>query len=204
MQGEFKVMQTVWDDIIKENYFDFDRLFQLYEYKESTICPEDLKTDLNDIFERVQQLSQTLDGINLDAKKEMNSVRPLLRSLSDGVRTSARTSSNNILKLFEGYKRYRAILLECYEVCKPNLKTISSEVNDLLGELVDVTHKGLEMANPIDTTSIEPKRKNILTKLDNIRSFISAFLKCTQKAVVVYRKVQDEFNVMYRKIRSSL
>ncbi|XP_031624442.1 uncharacterized protein LOC116341466 [Contarinia nasturtii] len=201
--NEFREMQSVWDDIIKENFFDLEQILNLYDFEESSICPQDLREDLKEITEKVHHLSLSLDGVNTNAKKEMTSLRPFLRSLSEG----ARTTSNSAYRLFSGYKVYRNLMLECYDSCKPNLQSISTEVNELLGELVDVTHKGMELSKPIDDATIQHTKKNVqkvLIKLELFRSFMSAFFKCTQKAVAVYQKVQEEFISIFGKIRSSL
>ncbi|XP_031624440.1 uncharacterized protein LOC116341464 [Contarinia nasturtii] len=206
--AHFEVMESVWDDIVKEDYFDMDLAIDLYDYKETPFCPTDFGNDIEEIVGKIQQISLALNEINVDVRREADFVRPILRSLSNGAMTattSVQKCVTSAKKLYDAYQKYRSSVSNCYNGCKANMKSIAVEVNQLLGGLVDVINKGLKMGKPIDSETIQHKKPDIqqlLQKIDNFHDFMDSVLTCSQKTITTYLTVQSEFNSLLSNVKS--
>ncbi|XP_031624441.1 uncharacterized protein LOC116341465 [Contarinia nasturtii] len=197
-KSKSELMQKVWNDIINENYFDMNRVLNLYDYKDSKSCPKDLGNDIEEIVGKIQQINLALNEINLDVRKETNFVLPLVRNLSMGAKSTSpiiQKCVSSAKTLFDAYHNYKSNMLFCYDTCKPHFKAISEEVNQLMAELAEVINKG----NDLNPASIQHKKQNVdklITKINDFRGFMNLFMKCTEKAMTIFQKVQNEFNTI--------
>lgn len=202
-------MESVWHDIVKEDYFDMDRALDLYDYKETSHCPQDFGNDIEEIVGKIQQISLVLNEVNMHVRREANYVRPFIRSLAEGARTTSESVQRYMAsakKLYDAYQQYRSGVQNCYNGCKTNMKAISNEVNLLLGGLVDVTNKGLQLGKPIDSATIQNKKpdiEKIHRKIDNFHDFMDSVLTCSQKTISTYLTIQNEFNSLLSNLNSN-
>lgn len=198
-----QVLQRLWDDIVKESYFDMNRVLDLYKYKESKACPKDLGDNIEEIVGKIQQIILALNEINLNVRKETNYIVPYIRSLSLGTRST----SPDVLKcittakaLFYAYQKYKSNMMFCYNSCKSQFKSISTEVNELMTDLSEVIKKGTDLS----TESIRDEKQDVakfITKIDEFRDVMTLFIDCAEKATVSFQEVQNEFNTAASKIK---
>ncbi|XP_031624439.1 uncharacterized protein LOC116341463 [Contarinia nasturtii] len=210
----FKSMEPITKDVeFHDNWFDMERVLDLYDYAESDMCGKDLSSVLNTIVEQIRGLGLAFEGVNLDAGHPNSEKEPTphelfvkKKSFFEGAKATPHLKKLCPLMntLYAGHQKYEANLLKCYDHLASNYTPKSIEINVLVSSLADVLKPALKANTAIDSKSTEEAKKiaqHIINKLNDVRTFMNSFIGCAEKEVTTMKKQHHEFNTKFNAIK---
>lgn len=207
-------MEKVSKDIdIHDNWFDMERVLDLYDYAESNLCSDDFANMLNKIVEQIRSLGLAFEGVSLDAGFPNSDKEPTphelfnkKKNLFQGAKAAAHIKKLCPLMhtLYAEHQKYETNLLKCYENLVVNYTPKSIEINVLVSSLAENLKPALKAKKAIDAAAVVAKKKiaqHIIDKINEVHKFMDSFIVCAEKEVTTMKKQHHDFNTKFNAIK---